>query len=360
MSGPKSIAVTICSACLSLFVLTTTQPAQAFPNETTTDKINDAKSPSGQGFGPRQAVRIFRPQKAEEESAELTVRGLRLENAINQRGLDIHLSGQDVASASGKVPTYAKVVVQQCEVSNVRRDATGAKLDQRVDALRIIGGGEMQPIETDVLIEDVYIHNIDGVPVLIQEGKYGTITLRRLRVENAAGGGVQIGVINGGYVRNVVVEDCPGLRVELLGRPGSIGRCVVRHSAGAVVEDQALAGGRRSGAAVETDAPSPASLGQATPAPHLEASLSGEGEKLLLRLVGVKAEDLASVTFEAFDAFDYRQGRPVVLIQGPWQAEIKLNRRGRITCRATITRLGGNPEPGVTTVIEVPERKPVG
>jgi hypothetical protein len=48
-------------------------------------------------------------------------------------------------------------------------------------------------------------------------------------------------------VKRVIVENCPGLGVALVGRVGTIGECIVRNSPGARVSDSLNQQGEHSG-----------------------------------------------------------------------------------------------------------------
>ena len=72
---------------------------------------------------------------------------------------------------------------------------------------------------------------------------------------------------------------------------------------------------------------------------------------MLLKLEGVGA-DVASVTFEAINVHGYRTGVPVVVTEAPWEAQIAVNRKGKVTGRATVTRSGGDVEKAMEATVE--------
>jgi hypothetical protein len=219
-----------------------------------------------------------------------------------------------------------------------------------------------------VLLEDVYIHGGDAMPLLIQEGKFSRITLRRVKIENTHDSGAQITAITAGSVGDVVIDDCPGLKLTLIGRNGTIKRCIVKNSPGAVVNDAATAIGKSGATIVEGDdavaaLASPAVASERTvttrPAvkltpPKLVVAKAGDDRKIAASLDGELGADVAYVTFEAFDWNNYRMCAPAIVTEKPWRVEIQSSKRGDITVQATITRLGGDCDRAIKQVIKVP------
>ena len=68
---------------------------------------------------------------------------------------------------------------------------------------------------------------------------------------------------------------------------------------------------------------------------------------------GELGDDVSYVTFEAVDRFDYLLGLPVVVTEKPWMADLKPNKRGPITIRATITRRDGDPDKAIISVVQM-------
>ena len=301
-------------------------------------RIDGRELPAERRFPARDAVLAYAPGAEQVDAAgKLVIEDLTASNLTNQRAIDVALW-----SAKGVI---RQVVIRRCEISGVRRDETGTKLDARVQAVRIWGEGEQQTVETDVVMEDVTISGGDVLPVLLQEGRFGTITLRRVKVRDATGPPVQVSAINGGSVKKLVVEECPGLKVDLIGSRGSIGECVVRASVGAEVRDV----DGRSGAKVVHEKGAAVAKGEG---PRLLVSAGTKGKTVVLKLEGV-GTDVAAVTFEAFTPHGYRMGLPVVATEAPWQAEIAVNRPGKVTGRATVTRSGGDVQKELEGTVDV-------
>lgn len=325
--------------------------------EPTTRPAGFAQEVDGRHLPDNKQTQFFRPSKANDQQGLLLVENLRVHDLTNRRAIDIEVAARGDGATQERIG-YGKVIVRNCEIGQVRRDETGQRVGLRVEAMRISGGGEAQPAACDLLIEDVTIRDGNVAPLLIEDGKFNTITLRRVRVANMATEQVQIALLNGGYANQVLIEDCPNLKVQLLGKAGSVDQCVVRQSPGAEVVDVQTAEGR-SGAKIVTEAAAVASVrgesdAKAKTGPRLVTKLDAEG-----RIISVTLEDgpkdAAFVSFSAFDRFDYRMGPPKIVAEGPWSAELKINRTGKVTVQAIITRLGGVPEQPVVTTVEVPK-----
>lgn len=333
------------------------------------ENIDAAALPAEQRYPQQDFVRRWRPWETKDHKGTLLIQNLKIANATNQRAMDIALTSPDRATPTpGEPLTFAKVIIRNCETADVQRDETGKQQNVHVDHIRISGGGSEQPFASEIEIEDLYMHGGDALPLLIQEGKFSRITLRRVKIENSVGSGVQIAAIVGGAVGDVIIEDSPGLKVALIGRPSSIKQVIVRNSPGAVVSDTATAVGKTGARIVEgqeAEAESaketvvklstsrPASSSTSIPEPKLAAAIDRDGKTIHASLNGELGEDVAYVTFEAVDRFGYMLGQPAVVTEKPWKADLKPNKRGPITIRATITRLGGDPDQAIIQVVQM-------
>lgn len=336
----------------------TTRPAM--------ENIDASALPAEQRYPQQDFVRRWRPWELKEHKGTLLIQNLRIANATNQRAMDIALTSMDRPTPTAGEPlTFAKVIIRNCETAEVARDELGRQQNLHIDHIRISGAGDEQPFVSEVLIEDVSIHGGDALPLLIQEGKYSRITLRRVKIENPSGSGAQITSIVGGAVGDVIVEDSPGLKLTLIGRAGSIKQVIVRNSPGSVVSDTATAIGKSGAAIVEGEAAVSAALAEATVKPaatrpvqanvaaRLQALVDRDGKTVHAALAGELGDDVSHVTFEAVDRFDYLLGLPVIVTEKPWKADLKPGKRGPITIRATITRSGGDPDKAIVGVVQI-------
>ena len=328
-----------------------------------------------------EAAKVFRPTRAEDHGSTLNIQDLSLQGLLNQRAIEVFTAAADVSSEGGARATFGAVEIRNCEIGGLRRDELGARTEVQVEGIRITGGGDAQGEETDVLLEDVFIHDGQAVPIRIQEGKFGTITFRRVRIERMLSSMVQVSLINSGSVRQIRIEDSPGLVVRLMGRPGSAGEVVVEGSPEAKVRDELTPEGRKAaevadagksdkgvepvklsagtGEAVASTpaspkpaAPAPKPAAPAEPAKAMQITVTAENGEVRIAVANVP-KDVSHVSFSVFNRFDYRVGAPVVVTEAPWEATIKVGKAGNYTARATVTRTGGDTDRAMEKAVEV-------
>ncbi len=354
------------------------------------EEIDARKLPDDKKWPKSDVIFRRRPWTADDDNGVLEVENLKIHHSTNQKAIDIGLVSPD--RVPGKTICYAKVIVRNCDIYEIRRDDKGQQLGLHTDFLRICGGGNDQPIETEILIENVRIHDGSSLPLLVQDGKYKSITLRRVSIENTTNGGGQISAINTGHVKDIIVEDCPGLGLAIMGRPGSIERCVVRNSPGSRIADVRNVGGQLSGVQITIDnksktdtvgavgqphtarldpsdtnirepatAPATAVVPVPAPAPAgpVKLQVSGDvtGGHLRCLMTGGLPEDLAFIVFEAFDKDDYRMGQAQIITQAPWEATFDIKKAGTYRIEAQVRHLGGDPDPMIKQVVDVTSPK---
>src|SRR5947207_280609 len=166
------------------------QPSPGLPGEGVKMESIDASAlPAEQKYPQQDFVRRWRPWELKDHKGTLLIQNLKIANATNQRAMDIALTSMDRPTPAPNEPlTFAKVIIRNCETSDVHRDETGRQQNLHVDHIRISGGGSEQPFASEIEIEDLFIHGGDALPLLIQEGKFSRITLRRVKIENGVGG----------------------------------------------------------------------------------------------------------------------------------------------------------------------------
>jgi hypothetical protein len=146
---------------------------------------------------------------------------------INNKGMNLTTT----KNPDGSVWAYRWIAVWHCEISDVWRTP-----GYHTDFIRIAGSGNYQDVPTTVLIQDVYFHDGEGIPLLIQDGVFDKITLKDLRVKNTTVC-LQICTINSGKVGVVEIDHCPNMSIAIMGRPGSIGTVYVKNSPGLKIAD---------------------------------------------------------------------------------------------------------------------------
>jgi hypothetical protein len=215
----------------ALLLLTTTTASAGFVNG---KWINDRPH---QNFGSTSIYR--RPFKSSEKV--MSVYDWRMSKLPrNHKGIEIGAT----TNKDGSVWAYRWIGIWHCEISDAWRDG-----GIHTDFIRIYGGGtKKQDVPTTVVLQDIYIHDGNALPIIIQDGEFDKITLKDIRVENVANS-PQLVTINCGSMKEVFVENCPNLRVTLCGRPNSIGVVYVKNSPGCVIVD-ALNKAGRSGAKI--------------------------------------------------------------------------------------------------------------
>jgi len=196
-------------------------------------------------FPTSEAAVSIRPHSAIEKT--LDIENYWIHDLINQKGLEIKAT----RLATDDIPAwaYSSITIRNSKFTNIERreDLPGGN-GLHIDHIRI-GGGVKQDVKTNILIENVVIDGGDALPILITDGVYGTITLRNVVIKNTTLNNVQLKTDKVGSIDRIIVDDCPGLGVALIGRPGSIGEVLVRNSPGIRLGDSLNATGR-SGATI--------------------------------------------------------------------------------------------------------------
>ena len=169
----------------------------------------------------------FRPRAADQKT--LVVADYNISKLpVNIKGINAGVT----PLSNGTAWAYRNITIKHCEISYLSRTA-----GYHCDFIRIYGGGaKKQDVPTSVLIEDVYVHDGDVLPLIIQDGNYDKVTLRHWRMQKVATS-VQLNALKYGNIDEVILEDSPGISVALSGRPGAIKIVRVRRCPGAKIVD---------------------------------------------------------------------------------------------------------------------------
>jgi hypothetical protein len=173
-----------------------------------------------------------RPFSAAEK--KVWIRDVRIDRIRNEKGINI---GATVKPDGKTSWAYREIRVTHCELSNINMDP-----GIHADFVRIFGGPR-QDTWTTVVLRDLYIHDGNALPLIIQDGQFDRVYLQHLRIERTHHS-IQISTINAGHVKDVYVDHCPDIGITLMGRPGTIGRVHVRNSPGIYVFDANTKNGR--------------------------------------------------------------------------------------------------------------------
>jgi hypothetical protein len=160
----------------------------------------------------------------------LLVDGYRISKIpIDTKGLNINVT--DPGSGQ-KAWAYSNITIRNTEISDIYRTPGFHN-----DFIRIGGAAGRQDVPMNITLENISIHDGQAIPILITDGDYDTIVIRNVKITNCSINQLQINCQNVGSVKRVIVENCPGLHVALVGKVGTIGQCYVRNSPGAEVAD---------------------------------------------------------------------------------------------------------------------------
>lgn len=173
----------------------------------------------------------MRPQSAQENHSTLLVENHYIHDITDFKGIHVTSTSTDRPKIEGHFPTYKQVVIRNCEIGPV----TLTKRGLHIDAIKADGAAD-KACEATLLIEDVLIHNTNrGVmSILVKDGAWKSVTLRRVETRDIA----HSIIIAGSELHpigQVLIDECPGLRVSIQGEPGTVGTVTVRNSPGAVV-----------------------------------------------------------------------------------------------------------------------------
>jgi hypothetical protein len=180
----------------------------------------------------------FRPGDANDKS--LLLDGYRISNVpIDTKGMNIAVT--DLVPGQ-KAFAYKNITIRNTEISGVYRTPGFHN-----DFIRIAGAAGRQDVPMNITLENIKIHDGEAIPVLITDGDYDTIIIRNVSITNCTVNQLQINTQNVGSVKHIIVENCPGLSVAIIGKAGTIGDCIVRNSPGAGVSDSLNQQGVKSG-----------------------------------------------------------------------------------------------------------------
>jgi hypothetical protein len=158
---------------------------------------------------------------------------------IDHKGMNIAVT--DLVPGQ-KAFAYRDITIRNTEISYVYRTP-----GYHNDFIRIAGAAGRQDVPMNVTLENISIHDGTAVPILITDGDYDTIVIRNVKITGTTVNQLQINTQQVGSVKRIIVENCPGLSVAIVGRTGTIGEAYVRNSPGARVSDSFNQQGTKSG-----------------------------------------------------------------------------------------------------------------
>ncbi len=255
---------------LSLLLVGSTQAQVQFTGPVTDidGRIGDQYT----GPGSRDVQIMRRPMGPNDNT--LTLENISIHDVLNQKGIDIGAR----MNPDGSVWTYSDITVSHYDNSANIRTIPGL----HIDGLRISGAGNLAAEKTNVTLTDIHIRDGSTLPINIQDGNFGTITLRDIQIDGNDLNQLQIATIHSGHIDHIIVEDCPGLSVAVMSQLGSVGDITVLNSPGSNVS-QKLYGDTYTGAIPMMASAVSASSFSAVPEPT-----AGIGLITLLGFVGAR------------------------------------------------------------------------
>jgi hypothetical protein len=144
---------------------------------------------------------------------DLVIENLKLHHFCDKKAVMISSGSADKPRVEGQIASYKSITFRNLDIGPLCRVKPGLHMDHLW-----IGPGHDESMTPDVTIEDVFIHdgNSGVVPILFESGgKWGTLTFRRVAALNVAHP-ITIKLGKSSF-KDIVVEDCPGIRIILQG-----------------------------------------------------------------------------------------------------------------------------------------------
>ncbi len=176
-----------------------------------------------------------RPFSVPQAQGGLAMHDLSITNTpVNNKGIGIGAT----QIGGGNYLAWKWVAIWHCEISGIWRTP-----GWHTDFIQIVGGGNTQGYPTDVIVQDIDMHDGEGIPLMMEDGYFGNILLKDLRVRNTTVS-LQVTAIHTGHINSIVVDHCPNMSIAIMGRPGSIGNVYVKNSPGIRIGDTPNVAGR--------------------------------------------------------------------------------------------------------------------
>ena len=239
-------------------------PTPAPPPATGARTVIDGRN--GPQWPAADTVLRRRPWVAADDGGTMDIANIHILNVTNQKAMDIGLESVD--RVKGRSIQFGTIQFRNILIENVVRNDAGRAAKLHLDGIRVAattGNPAKMVRATNLYFDNVTIRNCyEAVPLLIQDGRYGTITFKNTVITGNRGNGggssffypgAQISTIGMGSIERIVIDGSPSFQINLFGRPGSIKEVVIRNSPGArVLDDPVPAGrpfaGQRSGARI--------------------------------------------------------------------------------------------------------------
>ncbi len=331
--------------------------------------IDAGALPPEKAWPEQYSVMSFIPTDA--ANGVLVVEGLRIHDVTNQSAIDVTLTAPAPQRVEDPIsivkpkkprtaapqtlpasrPAFSSVTIRDCEIAGVHINQAGAAGRLSVSAIRIHGFEESP--SADVTVSDVVVRDTPLVSLRIQGGNIRTLTLRRLNLAHRDRESLQISLLDGGSVQEVLIDECPGLSVALLGAQDAVRHVIMRNSPEANVNDMATYAGRTN-AVVKTE--TTADAGSTThPAAVTELRVGGDiaGGRFQASVAGPLPPHLSMVIFQVVDDQNYRICTPQTAASPPWQTDFHATRPGHYRVQAELRDRNGDPVKVLSVPVDV-------
>lgn len=201
---------------------------------------------------PGGALRV-RPEYAHDDGAPIDVTDRVIGPLTDVKGLHLSCSWE---VERDRWVTAAVARLRRMQLGHVRRSEAAKAKRLHIDAALFNGMNTptMKGLRPSLLLEDLIVHDCGddrGVPtILVKDGAWDAVHLRRVFVVRSAAA-----ITLWGPIGNVLIEDSPGIHVNLQGAPGSIGGVTVRRCPGALVQNAKDQHGVHPGAQIAFESP---------------------------------------------------------------------------------------------------------
>ncbi len=210
--------------------------------------------PRDRQYPKRQEVVRVRPfgDYARQHNTAVSAGNFHLHDLVDLKGFHFTATASEEAARQrgGALATFRSITLENFEIDHLSQATPGLHLD----AAKLDASAEPS-IKTDVTIRNGSIHHCGAgvMPLHIKDGRrFGTITLQNLSVSDCVHP-IMIG--GAATIDGVVIDSCPGIRVALQGKPGSIGSVIVRNSPAAAVYNSDDGSGQTPAVHIECDMP---------------------------------------------------------------------------------------------------------
>ncbi|MGE5607868.1 MAG: hypothetical protein ACM359_01320 [Bacillota bacterium] len=190
---------------------------------------------------PTNRCRPWPDNRGQTHHSNLVIENLRLHHFENNKAIMVNTGSPDKPRVRGQIASYKSVLLRNLDIGPVFRTQPGLHVD-----FIWIGPGHDDAFRPNVTLDTIFIHdgNSGVMPLLFEAGgRWGTLTFRRVAMANVAHP-IMIKLGNSSF-KQIIVEDCPGIRIALQGDPLAPVTVRVRNSPGADIQCPKDAQGRR-------------------------------------------------------------------------------------------------------------------